>query len=118
MNRRNFAKNIIGGLGLSMVAGQTIHAANNPDKSEQPFEAGHQLQTPDGLKLTLSNHSLPTQNKDRKQFILTFDVHNNSAPLTEKIYLLTDHNGVKHDIFMSPIGKTKLQALFNWRTHA
>ncbi len=117
MNRRNFAKNIIGGLGLSMVAGQTVHAANS-EKSAQPFEAGHQMQTADGMKMTLSQHSLATQNQDRQQFILTFDVHNNTAPLTEKIYRLKDHNGVNHEIFMSPVGKQKLQALFNWRTHA
>ncbi len=117
MNRRKFAKNIIGGIGLSLVAGQTVHAAKH-DESTQPFEAGHQMQTPDGLKMTLSAHSLPTHDQDRQQFILTFDVHNNTTPLTEKIYRLTDHKGQNHDIFMSPVGKQKLQALFNWRTHA
>lgn len=117
MNRRLFAKSILGGLGFSLVAGPTVHAASIQPPVKQ-FEAGHQMKTADGMKMTLSGHSMPTANQDRQQFILTFDVHNGSERLAEKIYQLTDHNGQRHEIFMTPVSQNQLQAVYNWRTHA
>lgn len=116
MNRRHFAKSILGGVGLSVVAGSAVGSTTKHSPAQR-FEAGHQMQSTDGLKMTLSGHTLPTKNQDRQQFILTFDVHNNSAPLHEKIYQLTDHHGVIHQLYMTPIDENKLQAVFNWRTH-
>jgi hypothetical protein len=117
MNRRIFAKSIIGGLGFSFAIGQTAGASKLRSPSKV-FEAGHQMKSNDGLKMTLSGHDLPTSSRDQKQFVLTFDVHNASEPLQEKIYNLTDHNGQRHDIYMSPIDRNRLQAVYNWRTHA
>ena len=116
MNRRNFAKSVVGTAGVSLLVGGSASAgtAINPVK----FEAGHQMQSSDGLKMTLSGHSLPTSNKDHKQFVLTFDVNNPSGSLNEKIYHLTDHHGKKHSMYMTPVDQNQLQAVFNWRTHA
>lgn len=118
MNRRIFAKSLMGGLGLSMLSTQAMSTTKTTDQSSFTFEAGHQMKTKDGLKMTLSGHSQPTKNQDHKQFILTFEVHNPSAPLVEKIYELTDHHGIHHQIYMTPVDNSKLQAVFNWRTHA
>ena len=116
MNRRHFAKSILGGMGLSVVAGSAVGFGTKHSTGHR-FEAGHQMQSTDGLKMTLSSHTLPTKDQDRQQFILTFDVHNNTAPLQEKIYHLTDHQGARHQLYMTPIDQNKLQAVFNWRTH-
>jgi len=117
MNRRHFAKSVVGGLGMSMLATQTIKATTMQQTSHN-FKAGQHMKSNDGLKMTLSNHKQPTKNQDSKQFILTFDVHNNSAPLVEKIYDLTDNHGIHHQIYMTPVANNQLQAVFNWRTHA
>ena len=116
MNRRKFAKTVLGGLGASALASQAVYAAERTSKPG--FEAGHRMHTADGLVMTLSGHHLPTSTQDEKQFVLTFDVHNGTQNLEEKIYQLTDHKGVKHQIYMTPVDKNQLQAVFNWRTHA
>ncbi len=123
MNRRIFAKSVMGTIGASMLASQTMASkAIDPIKFESKFEpkfkAGHQMLSDEGLNMTLSDHQLPTQNKDQMQFVLTFDVNNPNGNLDEKIYHLTDHNGKKHQMYMTPIDQNQLQAIFNWRTHA
>lgn len=115
MNRRKFAKSVMGTMGVSMLAGPTLATTN---ANQIKFEAGHQMKSDNGLKMTLSGHSLPTSNKDQKQFVLTFDVNNPNGSLDEKIYHLTDHNGQRHQMFMTPIDQNQLQAVFNWRTNA
>ena len=115
MNRRLFAKTVMGGLGISLVANASLASKG---RTQAGFEAGHRMTTDDGLKMTLSRHELPTTNKDHKQFTLTFEVENPNGQLTEKIYHLTDHKGAKHQIYMKPIAQNQLQAEFNWRTHA
>ncbi|MFV0542859.1 MAG: DUF6916 family protein [Marinicella pacifica] len=118
MNRRLFAKTILGGLGASVLTSPVMAHSSSIKTSSINFEAGHSMQTDDGLKMTLSGHQLPTKNKDHQQFVLTFDVHNPDGHLQEKIYHLTDHKGIKHEIFMTPVNKNQLQAVFNRRTHA
>ena len=115
MNRRKFAKTVMGTLGISMVATGSLASSVS---TTQNFEAGHQMTSEDGLKMVLSRHELPTSNKDQKQFTLTFEVENPNGQLVEKIYHLTDHKGKKHQIYMKPVAKNQLQAEFNWRTHA
>jgi hypothetical protein len=116
MNRRKFATTVMGTLGVSVLSCPSLASITKPNQVN--FEAGHQMKSDDGIKMTLSGHSLPTVNKDNKQFVLTFDVHNPNGSLDEKIYHLTDHNGQKHQIYMSPVDKNKLQAIYNWRTNA
>jgi len=115
MNRRIFAKTVLGGMGASLLATHTVAASKSIQN--QAFEKGLLMQTEDGIKMTLVEHQHPTANQDRKQFVLTFDVQNNSSPLEEKVYQLKDHKGKKHQIYMSPIERNRLQAVFNWRTH-
>ncbi len=115
MNRRIFAKSIMGAVGVSMLAGPTLATTKT---SPVTFEAGHQMTSNDGIKMTLSGHSLPTSDNDQKQFVLTFEVNNPNGSLDEKTYHLTDHNGQKHQMFMTPIDQNQLQAVFNWRTNA
>ncbi|WP_223787870.1 DUF6916 family protein [Marinicella meishanensis] len=117
MNRRHFAKSVMGGLGLSVLAG-TAAQATAANHTKQAFEAGHEMRSAEGLNMTLHSHELPTRGRDRQQFILTFEVHNNTQPLAEKIYQLTDHRGQKHLLYMTPVDQQRLQAVFNWRTHA
>ena len=114
MNRRIFAKSVVGTLGVSLMAAPTFASKKS---NQVKFEAGHQMQSDDGIKMTLSSHSLPTSNKDQKQFVLTFDVNNPNGSLQEKIYQRTDHHGQKHQIFMTPVDNHQLQAVFNWRTN-
>jgi len=117
MNRRHFAQSMLGALGLSALAGS--HAqANTASKTKSGFEAGHQMRSSEGLKMTLSRHDLPTADRDRQQFILTFEVHDKPIQLAEKIYHLTDHHGTQHQLYMTPVSDNHLQAVFNWRTHA
>jgi len=118
MNRRIFAKTVIGTMGASLVVTGALASNNNSSATQTKFEAGHQMTTDDGLKMTLSQYELPTADKDNKQFTLTFDVENPSDQLVEKIYHLTDHKGIKHQIYMKPIDHKQLLAEFNWRTHA
>ncbi|TDR22425.1 hypothetical protein [Marinicella litoralis] len=115
MNRRIFAKSVMGTMGISLIVAPSLAAIKS---KQHVFEAGHQMTSDEGLKMSLSGHSLPTANKDHKQFVLTFDVENPNGYLDEKIYHLIDHNGKKHQIFMSPVDKNKLQAVYNWRTNA
>lgn len=117
MNRRLFNNSVLAAMGLGFLAGKTASAASLSGQ-QKAFEAGHQMVSSDGLKMTLSQHELPLPDKDRKQFVLTFDVHNANEPLQEKIYQLKDHNGDQHEIFMSPVDRHQLQAVYNWRTHA
>lgn len=117
MNRRLFNNSALAAVGLGFLASRKTSAATISDQ-HKAFEAGHQMVSSDGLKMTLSQHELPTAKKDRKQFILTFEVHNAQAPLQEKIYHLIDHNDKQHEIFMSPVDRHQLQAVYNWRTHA
>lgn len=107
----------MGGLGLSVLAGSAAQATA-PGQTTKAFEAGHQMHSADGLSMTLHRHELPTTNRDRQQFILTFEVHNHDKPLAEKIYQLTDHRGARHQLFMTPVEPNLLQAVFNWRTRA
>lgn len=116
MNRRKFAQTVMGTAGVSMIVGGA--SATVPAVKPKTFEAGHQMRSDDGLKMTLSGHQLPTRDKDQKQFVLTFDVDNPGERLQEKIYQLTDHHGKRHEMFMSPIENNQLQAVFNWRVHA
>lgn len=118
MNRRIFAKSVIGGLGASILSAPVMAGGMTSKQSTSSFEAGHSMQSADGLKMTLSGHHLPTKDRDQKQFVLTFDVHNSDSHLQEKIYQLTDHIGIKHEIFMTPIDNNQLQAVYNLRTHA
>ena len=69
-------------------------------------------------KTILVNRGWLLMNKDRKQFILTYDVENNVSPLEEKIYDLKLASGHKQQVFMTPIGDNQLQAVFNWRLNA
>ncbi len=118
MNRRKFAKTVVGGVGATIFSGQAMALSTAPKSEPAVFEAGHSMQTNDGLKMTLSGHQLPTKDRDQKQFVLTFDVHNADTALQEKIYQLTDHKGIKHEIFMTPVDNNQLQAVYNLRTHA
>ncbi|WP_154223476.1 DUF6916 family protein [Marinicella rhabdoformis] len=118
MNRRKFAKSIMGGIGATVMTSQVMASTVQAKSTSFQFEAGHTMRTEDGLNMTLSGHQLPTKNRDPKQFVLTFDVHNANGLLQENIYQLTDHKGVKHEIFMTPVNENQLQAVFNRRTHA
>ena len=117
MNRRHFAKSVMGGLGLSVLAGSAAQATTRKQVTKA-FEAGHQMHSAEGLNMTLQRHELPTADRDREQFILTFEVHNHNRPLAEKIYQLTDHRGAQHQLYMTPVEPNLLQAVFNWRTRA
>ncbi len=119
MNRRKFTQSVMGTLGVSMIASQALASkAIEPFKFEYKFKQGQQMLSDEGLKMTLVDYQLPTQNKDQKQFVLTFDVNNSNGNLNEKIYHLTDHKGKKHQMYMTPIKQNQLQAVFNLRTHA
>jgi len=114
MNRRTFASSVLGAFGITCIAPATLAISS---KKSLPFETGQRMRTHDGLNMIISHRELATQNKDHKQFILTFQVHSKSAVLTEKIYHLTDQYGKRHQIYMKPVAKNRLQAEFNWRTH-
>lgn len=116
MNRRNFAKAVIGSAGVSMVVPTSVAAPlTSPAKQ---LKKGLVLESDEGIKMKVIKHELATRNKDHKQFSLVLEVENSSGSLAEKIYKLTDSRGVKHDIYLKPMANNQLLAEFNWRTNA
>lgn len=115
MNRRKFASSVIGAMGMTCIAPTSLAFSS---RQSLPYETGQRMISDDGHTMTINRRELATANKDHKQFIVTFQVHSESAVLSEKIYRLTDQYGKRHHIYMKPIAKNRLQAEFNWRTHA
>ena len=115
MKRRNFTQSIIATLGVSSIPMGVTLAAKTPVVELQKNE---KILLKDGLILNLNQQVHPTRNKDSKQFILTYDVKNNTVPLEEKIYDLKLANGQSHQVFMTPVADDQLQAVFNWRLNA
>lgn len=115
MNRRKFAKAVLGTVSVSAVVPASIAM---PSKTVIKYlDVGHVLTSDDGLTMSVVKHEFATKQKDDKQFSLTLKTDNMGGALTEKIYLLTDSRGVKHNIYMKPIDNNHLLAEFNWRTH-
>lgn len=115
MKRRKFAQSLLVGAGISSLPMSLSMASIKP---AHDLQKSNEVSTSDGLKMSLNKQLHPTRNKDRKQFILTYDVKNSSAPLQEKIYDLKLSNGQTHSVYMTPINDTQLQAVFNWRLNA
>jgi len=112
MKRRKFAKSVIAVVGVSSLP-VGISLAMNP--SVIALQTAKTIKSNEGLVLKLNQKVHPTQNQDRKQFILTFDVKRTNAPLVEKIYDLKLANGESQSVFMSPVNDKQLQAVFNHR---
>ena len=113
MNRRKFAQSLLTAMGISYIP-QTVLA----NATEISFKKGQQLSTNDGLRLSLKDCRYPVNNHDQLQFILDFKVENKGIELTERIYHLKDQNGRTHQVYMIPVSQGRLQAVYNWRTHA
>jgi hypothetical protein len=114
MKRRNFTQSALISLGISSLPlGVSLASSVKPD-----VISASDVTTTDGLKLKLVNKSNPTKNKDKKQFILIYDVEKSNAELTEKIYELKLAGGKKQQVFMTPVNENQLQAIFNWRLNA
>ena len=114
MNRRQFNSTaFIGMFGLSTY--HTVLAQSLTANRQQNYGP---LKDSTGMLLKLYKKQFATPSLDQAQYILTFDVFNQKTDLTEKIYQLTDDQGKKHEIFMSPVNNHQLQAVFNHRTYA
>ena len=115
MKRRNFAKSVIAAVGVSSLP-LGVSLAIEP--SVKALQTAKTLKSNEGLVLKLNQQEHPTLNKDRKQFILTYDVEGISSPLQEKIYELKFSNGENQSVFMTPVNEKQLQAVFNHRLNA
>jgi len=115
MKRRNFTQSIIVALGISNSPLSFSLSVKSP---ELELQTKDDITTKEGLVLNLYQHMNPTKNKDKKQFIITYDVKNKTIPLQEKIYELHLTNGSTHQVYMSPVNNNQLQAVFNWRLNA
>jgi len=115
MKRRKFTQSLAAGIGLSTIPMGVSLAAKS---SVSLIENQEKIKTTDGLKLKLNQQVHPTNNKDKKQFILTYDVEGQVNALKEKIYELKMANGEVHEVFMTPVNDKQLQAVFNWRLNA
>ena len=115
MKRRNFTKSILAAVSLTSLPVGVSLAMKPSIKSLQTNE---KILSKEGLVLKLNQQIHPTKNKDRKQFILTYDVEGMNTPLIEKIYELTLDNGETQSVFMSPVNDKQLQAVFNHRLNA
>lgn len=115
MKRRNFTQSVMAGVGLSSLPlGVTLATQS----SKHALQEQKEITSKDGLKLKLNQRVHPTNNKDRKQFILTYDVQNSVVPLLEKTYELKMANGDVHQVYMTPVNSNQLQAVFNTRLNA
>lgn len=115
MNRRKFATSVLSVLSISCLPPVSMAGSS---KQSLRYQTGLRMVSDEGLKMTICQREAATKNKDHKQFIATFEVHSQTATLTEKIYHLTDQFGKRHQIYLKPVAKNRLQAEFNWRTHA
>ncbi|MBL4773235.1 MAG: hypothetical protein JKX98_06445 [Alcanivoracaceae bacterium] len=115
MKRRNFTQTVLIAMGAVSVPMGIAFAVKSPVIALQFID---KVITNDGLILKLNKRVNPTRNQDSKQFILTYDVKNNSAPLEEKIYELKIANDEIHQVYMTPVNDSQLQAVFNWRLNA
>lgn len=118
MNRRKFAQSIAAVLGSSTLPiSATIAKEMSLSKTELFLRDNKEIQTPDGLILSLDKHEFVTAIKDEKQFIVTYDVKNKLVT-GEKIYDVKSQTGETHQVFMTAINDNQLQAVFNWRLNA
>jgi len=115
MKRRKFTQSLAAGIGLSSIPMGVSLASKSPVSL---IENQEKIKTTDGLKLKLNQQVHPTNNKDKKQFILTYDVEGQVGMLKERIYELKMANGEEHKVFMTPVNDKQLQAVFNWRLNA
>jgi len=115
MKRRNFTQSIVAGIGISSLPLGVSLASKSKSSL---FEKQEQIKTSEGLKLKLNQQVHPTNNQDRKQFILTFDIEGKTSSLQEKIYELKMANGESQKVFMTPVNENQLQAVFNRRLNA
>lgn len=115
MRRRKFAKSVVAAVGISSLP-MGVSLAMKP--SSNALMSEEKIISKEGLSLKLNQKIHPTNNKDRKQFILTYDVEGMKTPLIEKIYDLKLANGLSQPVFMSPVNDKQLQAVFNHRLNA
>ncbi len=115
MKRRKFTQSIVSGIAISSLPIGLCLASKPCDINLYKHK---EINTIDGYKLKLNQQVHPTKNQDRKQFILTYDVEENTSILKEKIYDLVTSNGDTHKVFMTPVNDNQLQAVFNWRLNA
>ena len=115
MKRRKFTQSVLAALSLSSIPAGLSLATQSTVNVLQTNES---ITTVDGLKLTLNQQVYPTNNQDEKQFILTYDVENTNAALKEKIYEFKVTDGETHQMYMTPVNRSQLQAIFNWRLNA
>jgi hypothetical protein len=115
MKRRKFTQSLFATAGFSSLPICVSFAANAPLHELQKSKV---VYTVEGLNLLLKKQVNPMKNKDRKQFILTYEVDNNKKPLEEKIYDVIITGGKSHQIYMTPVADDQLQAVFNWRLNA
>ncbi len=114
MKRRKFTHSILAGIGLSNLP-LTISLASSEFVHE--LQKHKEVSTSEQLSLSLNEVLYPTNNKDKKQFILIYNVTNHTNSLEEKIYNVVAQ-GKTHRVYMTPIAKNKLQAVFNTRINA
>ncbi len=115
MKRRKFTQAIMAVVGFSSLPMCISIAAKTPLPDLQVCKS---VTTSDGLVLSINQHVNPTNNRDNKQFILTYDVENNKSPLVEKIYHVKAAGGKSYQVYMTPVADNQLQAVFNWRLNA
>jgi len=115
MKRRNFTQSFITTLAVSSLP---IGLSLATKSAEIDWQNKEKIKSKEGMIFKLNKQVNPTKNKDHKQFILTYDVKNHTTPLVERIYDLELANGNYHQVFMTPVAKNQLQAVFNWRLNA
>ena len=115
MKRRKFAKSVIAAVGVSSLP-VGVSIAMKP--TVKALQTDDKITSTEGLVLKLNKQIHPTQNNDKKQFILTFDVKGNKTALDERIYELKLANGQSQSVYMSPVNDKQLQAVFNHRLNA
>lgn len=115
MKRRKFTQAVLTAMSISTIPIGVGLAAQSTVRILQSNES---ITTKDGLKLNFSHRQYPMKNKDEKQFIITYDVENNDAALKEKIYEFKVADGETHQMYMTPVNRNQLQAIFNWRLNA
>jgi hypothetical protein len=115
MIRRKFTQSLVSVLGLSSLSlGVSSTLSFSNQKVKTYLDENKTLITEEGLQLNLYSHNYATQNKDEKQFVLTYDVKNGQV-LEEKIYHVLNSKGDSSLLFLTPINNKLLRAIFNWR---
>lgn len=115
MKRRNFTQTAAAALLASNLPAAASIVKTSKQNGVHSFQ---KLQANNGLVLEAKEQVPATNHIDDKQFIVNYEIKSSHGDLEEGNYDFISEKGKKVSLYLSPVNRKEMQAVFNLRTYA